>query len=283
MAIESPNYIKITEIIDKYKEIGNVFDSNKPIEILAAVFKCRLHLYARRKCGWKEDDSEQGSIYSIDSEKGVHKLTISSLPKKLDIYVNKFLEGMYLWDEATLPFEPDSSPVKMEDLSIRKDDVQTLINFFNDPRPEKLILANNVWQECFADGINIPDNQEKYFSQMEIAKEGLKKHGINRKTPLVQLASLICNDRTTKKIKESKPATHNDNISGHPFYALELDIANQCWNELFGNGQKPNYKKGPKNFIQAWLNKNYQQLNNNAVERIVLAVNPQFSGAPPKI
>lgn len=315
--------IRITEITDKYEEVGAAVASNKPVKILKAIFESRLDIYAYAECGWNENtytvgkaeypdhfnredekdkrETKQTTNYKVKPHRSIYKITIPYLPYQLNQpYQDRFLEDIMFKGQTDRPLDPDSAsvknPVTIDNLFILEKDVQTLIDFLNETRPAKLVIANKAWQECFAYGINISD---KYFSQMEIAKDWLEKNAKRKnakgedakgedvklpQTPLKQLASVICKDRTITKIKKSIQVNHNDNTPDHPLYALELDIANKCWEELFGNDKKPNFnRKGPKQFIEKWLEQKYPDLKKNEIERIILTVNPRPFGAPPTI
>lgn len=215
---------------------------------------------------------------------------------EIEITLDRWLNIIVTFDGITGPLllgDPSSynRKVTKEQVFIKKSEIEAYLANLNDPRPEKLKIANRAWNELFSKGIQVLQNR-KILSQMEMTKEWLEremtKEWLKRqiklgKTPIQQIASLICKDRSTRKIKESIVVEHHDNTSSHPFYALELEIANKCWEELFGDGKKPVYKTGPKKFIEDWLNANYPKLKKNEAERITLTVNPQQTGGSPKI
>jgi hypothetical protein len=67
----------------------------------------------------------------------------------------------------------------------------------------------------------------------------------------------------------------------HPMYSKELSIAIETWEAVLSSSP-PRPKKGSrKSLIEQWINSNYA-LDNNAVKRIAVLINPDKSGGVTK-
>jgi len=215
---------------------------------------------------------------------------------EIDITLDRWVNSIVYFDGIAEPFRFEEPPAPLvcsrkvteEQVLIKKSEIEAYLAKLNDPRPEKLQIANRAWNELFSHGIDIPSDAKKYLSRMGIAKNWLRENTKeleknHKKFPIDKIASLICEDTTRTEIRESVQVSHNNNTPDHPFFASELAIANECWTELFSNNKNRDPKRGPKDIIERWLGKKYPDLPRRAKERISLAVNPRPQGGTPKI
>jgi len=251
------------------------------------VFKGEMFFYilATAEINTFEENKQKLIPLELDEVKELHAYEVVKVEITLDRWAGLKV-NLGNGEEEPLRFENPPAPIvfsreiEMDNVFVKRTDIEPLLTD-SDPRPKKLKAANRAWKELFSKGIKVSQGRRK--SQMEMAKEWLGEKTDLSNNSIEQVARLICNNRSTKKIIENIPSNIHDNRIIHPLYANSLKIANDCWNELFNNDNNPTLRRGPKILISKWLEKNHPKLSKREIKLITIIVNPHPEGGAPRI
>jgi len=128
----------------------------------------------------------------------------------------------------------------------------------------KAIMVTNSVGEEWGETSMIGLKPNTLFARLDEVIQFERKHGIGSETADLQ---------EQEQQAPLQDATTPANSKHHPCFALELDVAGNCWNALFSRTEteNPGIKKAD---ILVWLREHHPELSKAATERIALVVTP---------
>ncbi|WP_319585361.1 hypothetical protein [uncultured Desulfobulbus sp.] len=128
----------------------------------------------------------------------------------------------------------------------------------------KAVMVTNSVGEEWGETSMIGLKPNTLFARLDEVIQFERKHGIGPET-----AGLLEQGQQAPLQQKKTPANPKD----HPCFALELHVAENCWNAHFSQAEaeNPGIKKAD---ILAWLRQQHPELSKAATERIALVVTP---------